>query len=71
MRKSILVLVAVLVGLGATVYARRAECVFCYSGPCYNSSICNGGCVCLKRGLDVSGYCYSGSLKHQTPDDRP
>lgn len=39
--------------------APAAECAYCYSGECYSSSICGSGCVCLKRGLDVHGYCYS------------
>lgn len=32
---------------------------WCYGGQCINSSICGSGCVCLKRNLELSGYCYS------------
>ena len=38
----------------------KARCAYCYVGECYNSSMCGDGCTCLKRGLDLQGYCYSG-----------
>jgi hypothetical protein len=37
----------------------KAKCAWCYSGTCYDSSICGSGCVCVKRGLDLSGECAS------------
>ena len=36
-----------------------AACSYCYTGKCYSGSICGRGCMCLKRGLDVHGYCFS------------
>lgn len=39
--------------------APQARCAFCYSGPCYNSQICFRGCMCLKRGTDTKGECFS------------
>lgn len=47
------------IGAGITVYAQRAECAFCNSFPCYNSAGCGYGCVCLKRGGEITGQCYS------------
>lgn len=42
-----------------TALPSTAECAWCYSGPCYNHSICGSGCFCLKRGLEIDGICYS------------
>lgn len=51
--------VAVLViAIGMAFKPSRARCTWCYSGQCWDSGICGQGCLCLKRGLDVSGYCY-------------
>lgn len=36
-----------------------AECGICATYACYNSNMCGRGCVCLKRGMDMSGSCYS------------
>ena len=36
-----------------------AECGICSTFECYNSAMCGRGCVCLKRGMDMSGSCYS------------
>lgn len=46
------------IGIAFAVGPSRARCSWCFQGDCYNSSICGSGCVCLKRGLDLSGYCY-------------
>ena len=44
--------------MGDAVSPPQARCAFCYTGPCYNSMICGQGCTCLKRGMDLQGYCY-------------
>lgn len=36
-----------------------AGCSFCASFTCYSSSMCGRGCVCLKRGGEMGGSCYS------------
>lgn len=35
-------------------------CALCFDMECYNSSMCGGsGCVCFKKGMDLSGFCGS------------
>lgn len=41
----------------------KGRCAWCYSGQCLNSSICGGGCVCVKQGMDSWGYCASFNRK--------
>lgn len=36
-----------------------AQCAFCSTAPCVNSTTCLRGCTCLKRGLDTMGECVS------------
>lgn len=55
----ILIAILTVTGIGITAYAQRAECAFCNSFPCFNSAGCGRGCVCLKRGMELSGTCYS------------
>ena len=45
--------------VGNYVAPPKAKCAWCYSGTCYNSSICGSGCVCVKRGYSPSGECMS------------
>jgi hypothetical protein len=54
-----LALMAALLDGGAR--PERAQCAFCYNGTCWNSSICGRSCVCMKRGMDTSGSCFSAS----------
>jgi hypothetical protein len=52
---------AFLLGLGIALFATpKAECQMCWTGTCFNSSMCGGeGCVCMKQGMDLTGKCYS------------
>jgi hypothetical protein len=36
-----------------------AFCFYCYSGPCYSSQLCGGGCVCMRSSPTESGRCVS------------
>lgn len=38
-----------------------AACAMCWSGACYNSRMCFRDCMCLKRGSDTTGQCFSAS----------
>lgn len=61
MRKLMIVCLLAIGFLGSeAVTPPKAKCAYCtFSGVCYDSAICGGGCFCMKRGLDLSGYCYS------------
>ena len=53
-----LVLALGLIALQINLAPRKAECQLCFTGTCYNSSMCGGtGCVCLKFGMDLQGKC--------------
>jgi len=57
-------LVAVLAfALAGVVYSAvnpaPALCVYCTPGPCFGSSQCNAGCVCLSKGDFDPGTCVS------------
>lgn len=54
-----LLIVATILAIGAGVYATRAECAFCPSFTCYSSAQCGQGCLCLKRGFETGGSCFS------------
>jgi len=62
MTRALLLLAAVLVVFSSffALLPTQARCAYCYTGECYSSSMCGDGCTCLKRGLDLQGYCYSG-----------
>lgn len=55
---AVLMLLALLLG-GDLAAPTRARCLNCFPGVCYASPMCRPGCVCLKRGQDVGGYCYA------------
>lgn len=40
-------------------WVTRGECAWCASFPCFNSSVCGSGCVCLKVGGEMQGSCVS------------
>lgn len=65
MKKAItIIFVLSLILAGVAVFrVSTARCGMCYSGECYNNIVCGQGCVCLKRGLDVSGYCYGSNAR--------
>jgi hypothetical protein len=48
---------------------RTAPCATCWTGECWNSASCGYGCVCLKRGMDLSGYCYSAEARVRVPPE--
>lgn len=57
---AVLILGAFLIAVeGIThISIRNAECSWCYTGPCYSSSICGLNCVCVKdEPYEVQGYC--------------
>lgn len=38
----------------------KATCALCFDTECMDSSICGGsGCVCIKRGMELMGFCAS------------
>lgn len=58
--RNLFVMLACAAGFAAAENVARpapAECLYCYSGTCYNSSICGRGCVCMKEGRAPSGTC--------------
>lgn len=48
-----------IVVVAITSNPKKAHCAWCYTGKCMNNSICGTGCVCLKKGMDFWGECYS------------
>lgn len=42
---------------------KQATCAWCPTYTCYGS--CAGDCFCLKEGMDVSGKCFSASVREQ------
>lgn len=66
MKKKLLVFLIAIGGALGAVYLslpRTAECAWCPTYTCYGS--CAGDCFCLKEGLDVSGKCFSASVREQ------
>jgi hypothetical protein len=61
MTKLLALTLALSAGIGYWTYAPQpAHCTYCSTLPCYNHGMCGGGgCVCIKRGLDLEGYCAS------------
>jgi hypothetical protein len=60
---------AAIVVLVGSIWAARAECAFCSPYECYNSAMCGGGCLCLKRGMDLTGSCVSVDLSAARKED--
>lgn len=60
---SVLATVALALGVAAlqsAVEPAPAKCAFCFETSCFDSSMCGGpGCVCIKRGMDLQGFCGS------------
>lgn len=48
-------------GLALVAWENRCQAGFCFDVKCMSSSICGQGCVCLKRGTEPMGECYSRS----------
>ena len=61
MKKLVGLLAAVLLLAGGLVLGNPKPCYagLCFDVRCLNSSICGLGCVCLKRGTEPMGHCYS------------
>lgn len=57
-----LIVTVVIAGVAVGLAPRAAECAYCYSGDCYNSSICGHGCACLIPGGQFKGKCYSSGF---------
>jgi hypothetical protein len=57
MRTYIIILIAAVIGI--FIYASNGNCAFCFDSECYSSSSCGSGCICIKRGMDMTGYCAS------------
>ncbi len=54
------VLLALFIGIGGYLLtAKPCMAGFCFTGTCYSSSGCGEGCLCLKKGMELSGECYS------------
>ncbi len=55
------VAIAVTFGLvlagGVVTVPNEAECAYCPTYPCYGP--CGTGCVCLKKGNELAGECFS------------
>lgn len=59
MRKLILIIALIISIIGAYYYTTKpAVCEWCSSVPCYGTCL-GQGCVCIKRGGETSGSCYS------------
>jgi hypothetical protein len=51
-------------GRALPVTRAATPAALCFDTPCMSSSFCGGqGCVCIKRPLDVQGYCASIDAK--------
>lgn len=53
----ILVSIAI-VGTIWLCWPKKAHCIYCFTGTCYNSMICGSGCVCMTTN-GISGKCVS------------
>ena len=45
---------------GVVTVPNEAECAYCPTYPCYGS--CGTGCLCLKKGGEISGECFSAEF---------
>lgn len=46
---------------------KPAECAGCSILTCYGPRTCGNQCVCIKRGMDLSGSCYSVNKSEPLP----
>ncbi len=54
-----LILIALMLGGGYIALTKPCFAAFCPSYTCFSSSACGKGCVCLKKGNESGGECYS------------
>jgi hypothetical protein len=53
-----LIIAALAFALGLIVWHNRCEAGLCFDAECASSAFCGGsGCVCIKRPMDLTGYC--------------
>lgn len=50
--------IALTIGAIAT-WPGRAECAYCYRGPCYGNAVCGVDCQCMRQGYDKPGQCVT------------
>lgn len=53
--------------VGFVAQPKRAECAGCSILTCYGPRTCGNQCVCIKRGMDLSGSCYSVNKSESLP----
>ena len=64
MTKSKMFVIALGAAIGALLaLATPAQCAWCSTLPCLSSATCGGKCVCVKRGLDLDGFCASVNVQ--------